>query len=178
MSSVKILKTLGVGKGATMNITVNESEPEGSVDRYSMDTYVSGEEQLLIPPHWHKEHAEYLNVLEGRMEVTLNGEKVIVKAGDPPILVARRVVHSIKSFEGERLVFREKPDPGGLHKALFFNDVFQTGRFGSIPHLLRAFLDGDSYLALPFNIQALDEIFIMIFGNMSRPFVLSKPEEL
>lgn len=37
-----------------MNITVNESEPEGSVDRYSMDTYVSGEEQLLIPPHWHK----------------------------------------------------------------------------------------------------------------------------
>lgn len=70
MGSVQILKTLGVGKvcvmvrsngvhysesqGATMDITVNESEPEGSVDRYSMDTYVSGEEQLLIPPHWHK----------------------------------------------------------------------------------------------------------------------------
>lgn len=37
-----------------MDITVNESEPEGSVDRYSMDTYVSGEGQLSIPPHWHK----------------------------------------------------------------------------------------------------------------------------
>lgn len=52
------------------------------------------------------------------MEVTLDGEKIIVKAGDPSILVARRIVHSIKSFEGERLVFRERPDPGGLHKAL------------------------------------------------------------
>lgn len=37
-----------------MDITINENEPEDSVDRYTMDTYVSGEEQLFIPPHWHK----------------------------------------------------------------------------------------------------------------------------
>ncbi|ETS73148.1 hypothetical protein PFICI_15093 [Pestalotiopsis fici W106-1] len=101
-----------------MDITIDENEPEDSVDRYAMDTYVSGEEQLFIPPHWHKNHAEYLTVLEGRMEVSLDGQKVIVEAGDPPVLVARRVVHSIKSFEGERLVFRERPDPAGLYKAL------------------------------------------------------------
>lgn len=48
----------------------------------------------------------------------------------------------------------------------FFNDVFQTGKFGSVPHLLRAFLDGDSYLALPFNIQALDEIVSFVQGGV------------
>jgi hypothetical protein len=37
-----------------MDITINENEPEDSVDRYTMDTYVPGEEQLFIPPHWHK----------------------------------------------------------------------------------------------------------------------------
>lgn len=54
MSSVRVLKTLGVGKGITMNITIDESEPEDSVTRYSMHTICTGEEILRIPPHWHK----------------------------------------------------------------------------------------------------------------------------
>ena len=36
-----------------MEITVNESEPEDSIDRYVMDTICTGEEALEIPPHWH-----------------------------------------------------------------------------------------------------------------------------
>jgi hypothetical protein len=36
-----------------MEITVNESEPEDSIDRYVMDTISTGEEALEIPPHWH-----------------------------------------------------------------------------------------------------------------------------
>lgn len=54
MSSVKVLKTLVVGKGITMNITINEAEPENSVHRYVMDTICTGDEILSIPPHWHK----------------------------------------------------------------------------------------------------------------------------
>lgn len=52
------------------------------------------------------------------MEVTLNGEKVILEAGDPAVLVPRRVVHSIQAFKGEKLVFRERPDPAGMYKAM------------------------------------------------------------
>ena len=37
-----------------MEITVNESEPEDSINRYVMDTICTGEEALEIPPHWHK----------------------------------------------------------------------------------------------------------------------------
>lgn len=52
------------------------------------------------------------------MEMTLDGETVMLNAGDPSVLVARRVVHSFRSFKGERLVVRERPDPAGLYKAL------------------------------------------------------------
>ena len=37
-----------------MEITVDESEPDDSINRYAMDTICTGEEALDIPPHWHK----------------------------------------------------------------------------------------------------------------------------
>ncbi|KAI1425413.1 hypothetical protein F5Y12DRAFT_747413 [Xylaria sp. FL1777] len=178
MSSVKVLKTLGVGKGITMNITIDESEPEDSVNRYAMDTICTGEEILNIPPHWHKEHAEYLSVIEGRIELTLNGDKVILKAGDPALFVPRRIVHSFISFKGESVILRERPDPAGLYKAMFFNDIFSTGTFGGFWHILRAFYDGDSYIALPLHFQFLDEVFLTVFGGIAHLFAPLKPESL
>jgi mannose-6-phosphate isomerase-like protein (cupin superfamily) len=122
-----------------MEITVDESEPEDSIDRYVMDTVCTGEEALKIPPHWHKvsedrckpsvsfmantyeyvqNHQEYLGVVEGRVKITLNGKTSIMNAGDPAVLVPRRAVHSVEGFKGEKLIFREKPDPAGICKAL------------------------------------------------------------
>ncbi|KAI9709551.1 MAG: hypothetical protein M1820_003311 [Bogoriella megaspora] len=188
MSSIKVLKTLNVGKGQSMEITMNESEPEDSMDRYVMDTICTGEEALEIPPHWHMNHQEYLSVVEGRIEITLNGKITIVKAGDPAVLVPRRAVHSVKGFLGEKLVFREKADPTGLYKALFFNDVFSNGGFGGVLHTLRAFYDGDAYLALPFGSQLIDQavgaktenavIFVSVLGGIAHLFVSKKPETL
>ncbi|KAI4859874.1 hypothetical protein F4820DRAFT_438513 [Hypoxylon rubiginosum] len=178
MSSVKVLKTLGVGKGITMKITIDEAEPEDSINRYTMDTVSTGEEALHIPPHWHKNHSEYLSVVEGRVEVTLNGDKVIVKAGDPAVRVPRRVVHSIRGFKGEKLIFRERPDPAGMYKAMFFNDIFSTGIFGGFFHTMRAFYDGDTYLALPLYFQFIDEVFLAIFGGIAHLFAPGKPEKL
>lgn len=36
-----------------MDIIVDESQPEDSINRYAMDTHCTGEEPLEIPPHWH-----------------------------------------------------------------------------------------------------------------------------
>ncbi|KAI1100846.1 hypothetical protein F4804DRAFT_317698 [Jackrogersella minutella] len=178
MSSVVILKTLGVEKAITMDITIDEAEPEDSINRYAMNTTCSGEEALSIPLHWHKDHAEYISVLEGRMEVTLNGDKVILRAGDPVVYIPRRVPHSMKGFKGEKLVFRERPDPAGMYKALFFNDVFSTGQFGGFWHILRAFYDSETYLALPLHFQFFDEVFIAVFGGIAHLFAPRKPERL
>ena len=57
-------------------------------------------------------------MVEGRMEITLSGKTSILKAGDAAVLVPRRAVHSVKGFKGEKLIFREKPDPAGIYKAL------------------------------------------------------------
>ncbi|KAI2606661.1 hypothetical protein GGR54DRAFT_411426 [Hypoxylon sp. NC1633] len=182
MSSVNVLKTLSIGKvrqaGITMDITVNEDEPEDSINRYAMDTTCTGEEALYIPPHWHKNHAEYLVVLEGRAEVTINGNKIILEAGDPAMFVPRRVVHSVKGFKGEKLIFRERPDPAGMYKAMFFNDVFATGGYGGLLHILRAFYDGDTYLSLPLYFQFFDEVFLTVFGGIAHLFVARKREKL
>ncbi|KAI0860227.1 hypothetical protein F4860DRAFT_504096 [Xylaria cubensis] len=157
---------------------VDESEPEDSVKRYAMDTICTGEEIISIPPHWHKEHAEYLSVIEGRIEFTLNGEKIVLNAGDPDLFVPRRVVHSFKSFKGEKSILRERPDPAGIYKALFFNDLFSTGNFGGFWHVVRASYDGDAYLALPLPFRFLDEVFLAIFGPIARLFAPPKPESL
>ncbi|KAI1204741.1 uncharacterized protein F4807DRAFT_446035 [Annulohypoxylon truncatum] len=178
MGSIKVIKTLGVGKGITMDITVDETEPEDSINRYAMDTTCTGEETLYIPGHWHKDHAEHLSVLKGRIQVTLNGDKIILKAGDPALLVPRRAVHSLKSFEGEELVFRERPEPAGMYKAMFFNDIFSTGKFGGFWHLLRVFYDWETYLALPLYFQFFDEVFITIFGGIAHLFAPRKLKSL
>lgn len=52
------------------------------------------------------------------VQITLNGKRTEIKAGDPAVLVPRRAVHSVRGFKGEKLTFRERPDPAGLHKAL------------------------------------------------------------
>ncbi|KAI1084816.1 hypothetical protein F5B20DRAFT_523307 [Whalleya microplaca] len=178
MGSANVLKTLRVDKGITMDITVNESEPEDSINRYVMDTICTGEKVIYVPPHWHKTHAEYLSVLEGRVEVTVNGDKVILKAGDPALFVPRRVVHSIKGFKNEKLVIRERPDPAGMYKAMFFNDIASTGTFGNFWHILRVFYDWETYLALPLYFQFFDEVFMTIFGGIAHLFAPRKLEKL
>lgn len=57
-------------------------------------------------------------MLEGRLEITLDGKNIILKAGDPSLILPSRVVHSMKSFKGEKVHFREQPDPPGIYKAL------------------------------------------------------------
>lgn len=37
-----------------MNISIDESEPEDSIQRYFAHVVATGEEALKVPPHWHK----------------------------------------------------------------------------------------------------------------------------
>jgi mannose-6-phosphate isomerase-like protein (cupin superfamily) len=161
-----------------MEIIVNEAAPQDSVDRYTSKITSTGEEIIDVPPHWHKNHQEYISVLEGRVEMTIGGTVSILNAGDPPAVIPRRVVHSFKSFKGERLVVCESPDPPGLYKGLFFNDLFAKGTWGGFFYNMRVFYDGDAYIALPLGSRWLDELFISVFGGLARFFVAGKPKSL
>lgn len=63
-------------------------------------------------------HTERITVVEGRANITVNGEIVLLSAGDPTLSVPRRVVHGIQGFKGERLVIREQADPAGDYKVM------------------------------------------------------------
>ncbi|KAI1086345.1 hypothetical protein F5B19DRAFT_498453 [Rostrohypoxylon terebratum] len=178
MGPLKVLKTLRVGKGVTMDISIDESEPEDSISRYVMETTCIGEDAVSVPPHWHKDHSEHLSVLEGRLQVTLNGDKMIIQEGDPAVLVPQRAIHSLQGFKGERLVLRERADPAGMYKAMFFNDLLSTGKFGNVWHILRSFYDAETYLALPLYFQFFDEVFMTIFGGIAHLFAPKKPKTL
>lgn len=59
-----------------------------------------------------------MTVLEGRVEIKMDGRSIILSAGDPTVFIPPRVVHSMKGFKGERMILREQADPPGLYKAL------------------------------------------------------------
>lgn len=68
-------------------------------------------------------HSEHMTVLEGRVEITVDGKKRILRAGDETVVIPPYVVHGFQGFPGERLVVREVADPPGAYKAeyvLFF----------------------------------------------------------
>ncbi|KAI0102842.1 hypothetical protein GGR51DRAFT_526389 [Nemania sp. FL0031] len=178
MPSSKVLKTLSMGKGTQFRLIENEDVPEDSIDRYVTEANCTGEEIFDVPPHWHKRHAEQFTVIEGRIKITLNGEARIVNAGDPPLLIARRVVHSIQSFKGEKAIAQERVIPGGKYKFLFFNDFMNEEASPGFWRTMRVFYDGDGYIPLPLYFQFFDELFMKVFGGIAHLFVAPQPKEL
>lgn len=46
----------------------------------------------------------------------------------------------------------------------FFNDMMSQGSFSGFWHIMRAFYDGDAYLALPFGVKFIDEVVRLYFS--------------
>ena len=62
-------------------------------------------------PHFHKQHVDSFYVLEGELEVTVAGERVLAQAGDL-VHAAPGVVHSFKNSSPERVRFLNVHAPG------------------------------------------------------------------
>lgn len=123
-----------------MSLMCAEDEPATSINRYYAEYVATGEKDsdiVNVPPHWHKvsklplprgtwdhhhillekqKHGEYHIVLDGRLEVTVDGKVIILKAGDAALYVPPKAVHSIRSFPGERMVAQERAEPPGTYK--------------------------------------------------------------
>ncbi|KAF4537266.1 uncharacterized protein LTHEOB_1457 [Lasiodiplodia theobromae] len=177
MTSRKIYKTVGMGKGLWMDITVDESLPEDSIDRWTTCVFGDGKpgsEVFTVPPHWHKNHSEYITVVEGRVAITLDGKTQVVQGGDPAIFIPARHTHSMKSFPNEKVTLEEKVVPAGAHKAQFFYDLLQNDTYPGFWHAMRSFYDGDTYVPLPGNIGLIDEAFMFVMGNLAKLLAPSK----
>lgn len=94
-------------------------------------------------------HSEHMTVLEGRVEITVDGKKRILQAGDETVVIPPYVVHGFQGFPGERLVVREVADPPGAYKAeyvLFFSyflPLLPSFLLLNSSKYIRSFLFGD-----------------------------------
>jgi hypothetical protein len=135
--------------------------------RWSEVTY-DGKEDSWVPEigaHWHKCHDEFMHVTKGRVQFTLDGKDVILEPGMEAIKIPRWHVHSFKFFKGEPSTFIERTDPVGEFKMDFFEDLLDTGEINMVT-AFRAFYQGDTYIALPFGIRAIDQVFTWGVGSV------------
>ena len=149
-----------------MLFKADESQPHDSIDYRCSEVAYDGKPDSWVPEigaHWHKYHDEYMSVLSGRVEFTLDGKVVVLTPADEPIKIPRWHVHSFRFFKGEPAVFKEKTDPTGEFKMDFFEDLLDTGEINMLT-AFRAFYNGDTYIALPFGVRAIDQLFTLGVG--------------
>lgn len=180
-SQIEELKPLVVGKGCFMRLYIDRSKSAGDPMYNWIESSYDGKEDsdlLNVLEHWHQNHDEIMEVLEGRMKFLIDGNSVIVSAGDPPLIIPKGHVHGFMAFKGERVTIKESTRPSGDFKALFFQDMFQLSTMPSFPLALRVFSDWDTYISLPGGFKLLEYWFITIAGFIARPFVPGKPTGL
>ncbi|KAH6723128.1 hypothetical protein BKA61DRAFT_585865 [Leptodontidium sp. MPI-SDFR-AT-0119] len=180
-SQIQELEPLTLAKGCTMRLFIDKSKPETSPGYNWSEVFYEaneGDVPLVVPAHWHKDHDEIMEVLEGRILITIDGKEKTVSGGDPPVLIKRGEVHSIAFIKGIRTRATERTIPAGTFKALFFQDLLQNKSLPGFFLTMRVFYDGDCYAALPGGFKVVDWVFVTVMGFLARPFVAGKKMEV
>jgi hypothetical protein len=125
--------------------------------------------------HWHKYHDEWMEVVSGRVSFYHNGKWKTVTPESGAQFLPRRTTHGFKFFKGEATVARERTEPTGDFKHHFFEDLLAAGGI-SFGRAMRAFRDGDTYVALPMGIGLIDEAFTNVVGAIAMLFYPRAPE--
>lgn len=162
-----------------MKFMYDESKSKDTVGQNWSEVFYDGKPDswvLEIGNHWHKYHAEYMEVTQGRVKFSLDGKEVVLDADSGPLLIPRYAVHGFKFFKGEPTILKEFTDPAGSFKQEFFEDLFYTGPISNLSFLqvVRVFYDGDTYIALPGNIRILDQLFTWTVGYIASWIVQGK----
>ncbi|TVY31848.1 hypothetical protein LSUB1_G008296 [Lachnellula subtilissima] len=165
-------------QGLTYRAEIPKSKLEDSPEHNWVETTYDGKEGsdvLAVPNHWHRDHDEIMEVLEGKMIFYLDGKEHPTSAGDPPITIPRGHIHGFTIIKGTYVRFIERTVPTGTFKALFFQDIFQRPGMPSFLMVMRAFYDGDAFPSLPGGFKWFDYLFITVVGFLAKAFVPGKP---
>lgn len=155
-----------------MVFKVDHSRPEDSKDHHWAEVTYDGAPNSWVPEigsHWHKNHDEYMEVLQGRIDFTLDGQTTTLTPGDPPLHIPKLHVHSFKFIKGVPTTFTEKTMPVGDFKEKFFGELLSSE--DGTPNLwtvMRSFYEGDTFLALPGGWKGLDENVTWAMGRLAR----------
>jgi len=180
-AGIEELALLSLGKGSLMRTFIDHSKPEDSPEHNWVEFTYDGKDDsefIVVPNHWHREHDEIMEVLEGRMIFYLDGKELVNSAGDPPILIPRGHVHGFTTIKGVAVRATERTVPAGDFKARFFQDMLQSGSMPGFFLAMRVAYDWDMYPSLPGGFKTLDNLFVTVTGLIAKPFVRAKPVAL
>ena len=96
-----------------------------------------------------------MTVLSGRMKFFVNHKEIIGDVSTGPITIPRGTIHGFTAIKGEAVTFKESTVPSGDFKAMFFQDLFQSGRPSPLL-AFRVFYENDTWIALPGGFKWLD----------------------
>ncbi|TVY53524.1 hypothetical protein LCER1_G006698 [Lachnellula cervina] len=176
-SQIEELHPLVLGKGCSMRLFIDHSKPEDLPEHNWVETTYDGKEGsdvLAVPNHWHRDHDEIMEVLEGKIVFYLDGEEHLTSAGDPSIIIPRGHIHGFTAIKGTYVRFTERTVPTGTFKALFFQDLFQRPEIPSFLMVMRVSYDWDVFPSLPGGFKWLDYSFITAVGFIAKAFVPGK----
>lgn len=117
-----------IEKGVTMSILQNPLRTH---------IHLTGEAAWHVPAHWHAVHDERHIVLKGRIIVTQDGVKKVIRPEDGPSITLRGVVHSIEVPAGEEVILEEttlqsvevvRPIPDNCEKSIRLIVLYRLNR--------------------------------------------------
>jgi len=152
---------VSMGKGCELRFFVDDAQPTDSIDHHWTQTSYDGEPESWVPVignHY---------VLSGRIAFSLDGKESVLTSADPALFIPRLHAHGFHFFPGEAASFTERTNPAGDFKERFFEDIFEKGQ-PTLISAIRAFYDGDTYMALPGGIGLLDELFTTVVGGAAK----------
>ena len=105
-----------IEEGTPLTFHVDRSQPEDSIDYRWTETHYDGAGNFAIPLHWHKYHDEHLEVLEGRVEITVGEKTWIADSSNGVMIAPKRTVHGINFQKGVKTILKERTNPTGRFK--------------------------------------------------------------
>jgi mannose-6-phosphate isomerase-like protein (cupin superfamily) len=117
----ELLPVLSVGSGTVFRFYVDDARDQDDIDSRHLEVIYDGKPSspvFKVPPHWHTDHDEHWEMLEGRMIATIEGADIEMMVGGGKLVVPAGKVHCFRSIKGVPAVLKEQSAPPGPWKAL------------------------------------------------------------
>ncbi|KAF8309154.1 hypothetical protein DL93DRAFT_2170585 [Clavulina sp. PMI_390] len=110
---------------------------------------IDADREFIVPLHFHPAGGEWMKVLSGQVEYTLDGKKTMLTPEMGEFHIPPGLRHSILKRKGVAAAFQERSEPDAKGKSVFFEDLFASGDLpGFIDVLAICWRNGDTYVAV------------------------------
>ncbi|KAF8318261.1 hypothetical protein DL93DRAFT_444777 [Clavulina sp. PMI_390] len=134
---------------------------------------IDADREFEVPLHFHPKGGEWMKVVSGHVEFTVNGKKTTLTSDMGELHIPTGQRHSILKPKGVAAAFQERSEPDSNGKSVFFEDLFASGDMpGFIEAMAVFWRNGDTYPAIGNNTpDILGKVLVWVFGGFVGDFL-------